>query len=60
MGSTTDERRWSAREHETELARFEQELRRADLRENSATYIGRTSFFIRWLKGEYEPRGQVK
>ena len=61
MASIRDEKRWSADELERELTRFEAELRRAELRESSvATYVGRTSFFIRWLKGDYEPRGPNK
>lgn len=58
MESRAEPTRWSADELERELRRFEVELRRAGLKESSvATYVGRSSFFIRWLRGDYEPRG---
>ncbi len=51
----------SAEELERELRRFEAELRRAGLKESSvATYVGRSSIFVRWLRMEYEPRGPIK
>jgi hypothetical protein len=41
-----------------ELARFEQELRAAHLKESSVrTYVDRAATFLRWLDGEYQPRG---
>jgi hypothetical protein len=41
-----------------ELSRFESELRAAGLRESSVrTYVDRTAIFLRWLDGEYQPRG---
>lgn len=49
---------WTAEELDRELRRFEAELRRAGLKESSvATYVDRSSLFIRWLRGDYEPRG---
>lgn len=62
VGSANPETpRWTAEELERELRRFEAELRRADLRDSSvATYVGRSSIFIRWLKGDYQPRGPIK
>ena len=50
--------RWSLSELQEELVRFEAELRRAGLSESSVrTYVDRSSFFLRWLVGEYHPRG---
>jgi hypothetical protein len=41
-----------------ELRRFENDLRAAGLRENSvSTYVDRTGRFLRWLSGDYQPRG---
>jgi hypothetical protein len=41
-----------------ELRRFESELRAAGLKENSvATYVDRTGRFLKWLAGDYQPRG---
>jgi hypothetical protein len=41
-----------------ELRRFENELRAAGLRENSvSTYVDRTDRFLKWLDGDYQPRG---
>ncbi len=53
--------RWSLGDLYSELGRFEQELRDAELRENTVrTYVDRTTFFLRWLSGDYEPRGPVE
>ena len=61
VATREEPRRWSAEELKRELARFEAVLRSAELRESSvATYVGRTSFFIRWLEGDYTPRGPNK
>jgi hypothetical protein len=50
--------RYSTDELRDELARFEQELRAAGLKENSVlTYVDRTGRFIKWLDGDYRPRG---
>ena len=41
-----------------ELDRFEAELRAAGLRENTVhTYVQRSETFLRWLVGDYRPRG---
>jgi hypothetical protein len=41
-----------------ELARFERELRAARLKESSIrTYVDRSALFLKWLDGEYHPRG---
>ena len=43
-----------------ELARFEEELRAAKLRGHTIrTYVDRTDLFLRWLTGDYRPRGPV-
>ena len=61
MESRAEPIRWSVDELEHQLRGFEAELRRAGLRESSvATYVGRSSIFIRWLKGKYQPRGPIK
>ncbi len=49
---------WTSEELDHELKRFEDELKAAGLRPNSVhTYVDRTERFIRWLRGEYRPRG---
>ena len=49
---------WTADELDRELKRFEQELRAAGLRPNSVhTYVDRSERFVRWLRGDYHPRG---
>lgn len=55
------ESRWTVRELRGELQRFEQELRSAGLTPNSVdTYVNRSAVFVRWLEGEYTPRGPIK
>lgn len=50
------QRSWTIEELQDELARFEEELRAAGLKESSVeTYVTRTEVFLRWLGGEYEP-----
>jgi len=50
--------RWSGPELLSQLQRFEAALRVAGLRETTVqTYVGRSETFIRWLIGEYTPRG---
>jgi len=50
--------RWSLGDLYAELSRFEQDLKDAELQENTVrTYVDRTTFFLRWLGGDYEPRG---
>lgn len=49
---------WTLDELEQELRRFEAELRKANLAENSVrTYVDRSAIFLRWLAGDYHPRG---
>lgn len=49
---------WSVTELERELRRFKRELEQAGLKESSIdTYVQRTSIFLRWLVGEYQPHG---
>lgn len=49
---------WTTHELEQELRRFEAELRAAKLAENSVrTYVDRSAIFVRWLAGDYKPRG---
>jgi hypothetical protein len=41
-----------------ELEGFEAELRQRGLRDNTVrTYVDRTSLFLRWLGGDYQPEG---
>ena len=50
--------RYSVYELREELRRFERELRAVGLKENSVTtYIDRTGRFLKWLEGDYQPRG---
>ena len=50
--------RWSIADLQRELGRFEQELRAAQLSEASVeTDTGRSSIFLRWLMGDYQPTG---
>jgi hypothetical protein len=57
-GTAVSERSWSGSELLAELRRFEAELRAAGLREHTVgTYVGRSETFVRWLRGEYTPRG---
>ena len=49
---------WTTEELRIELSRFERELREAGLTDSSVqTYVGRSEIFIRWLDGDYHPRG---
>ena len=49
---------WTTAELERELDRFEAELRDAGLAATSVqTYVNRSRTFVRWLAGEYVPRG---
>jgi hypothetical protein len=50
--------RYSPRELRAELSRFEHQLRAAGLKETSVTtYVDRTGRFLKWLEGDYQPRG---
>lgn len=49
---------WTIDELQRELDRFEHELRAAELAEASVrTYADRSRTFVRWLAGEYTPKG---
>ena len=49
---------WTVAELERELEGFESELRGVGLAENSVrTYLERARSFVRWLAGEFTPRG---
>jgi len=49
---------WTSEDLIERLAEFEQELRDAGMAPNTiATYVGRSETFVRWLQGEYSPRG---
>lgn len=49
---------WTIEELFDELRRFEAELRGAGLEENTVrTYVGCSTYFVRWRDGDYEPRG---
>jgi hypothetical protein len=49
---------WTSQELWAALEEFERELEAAGLRANSIeTYVGRTTIFLRWLDGDYTPRG---
>jgi hypothetical protein len=52
------EQRWTGDELLSRLQVFEQELRAARYADNSVnTYVGRSKTFVRWLQGEWTPRG---
>ena len=54
----TDQSTGSLHDLRVELRRFERELRAAGLRDSSIeTYVQRSTTFVRWLAGEYQPRG---
>jgi hypothetical protein len=58
QGEDLNDQRYTVDELHEELRRFERELRVAGLKENSVTtYIDRTSRFLKWLNGDYRPRG---
>ena len=49
---------WTIEELREDLRRFEDELIEEKLKPTTVrTYVGRSETFIRWLAGEYEPRG---
>lgn len=51
-------KQWTIEDLHAELARFEAELRSAGLAESSVTtYVDRSGRFLRWLVGDYTPRG---
>jgi hypothetical protein len=49
---------WTLADLRSELERFEEELRAAGLARNTVhTYVDRAEVFVRWLGGDYHPRG---
>ena len=53
-----ERQRWTLRELRAELQRFEDELRAAGLLPTTVhTYVDRAAVFLRWLAGDYRPRG---
>jgi hypothetical protein len=57
-GTAAGGQRYSPAELRAELRRFEHQLRAAGLKETSVTtYVDRTSRFLKWLEGDYQPRG---
>jgi hypothetical protein len=49
---------WTTEELWRKLDEFETVLTEAQLKRSSVrTYVDRTKFFLRWLDGDYEPRG---
>ena len=52
---------WTAQDLHELLAEFEAELRRRGLEENTIrTYVDRSTYFVRWLDGDYRPRGPIR
>jgi hypothetical protein len=57
-GAAPHDQRYSVDELRAELRRFERQLRAASLKETSVTtYVDRTGRFLKWLSGDYSPRG---
>lgn len=51
--------RWTVEDLRAELERFRVELRAAGLRESTVySYLSGSALFVRWLAGEYVPRGR--
>lgn len=49
---------WTSTDLWNELAEFRRVLEEAGLRPSSVeTYVGRAETFLRWLDGDYSPRG---
>ena len=49
---------WTSSDLKRELAAFERELRAVGLADSSVrTYVSRSATFLRWLDGDYTPRG---
>lgn len=52
----TDRGPWTAEKLHELLGQFEEELREAGLAETSVrTYVDRSTYFVRWLAGDYAP-----
>lgn len=57
-GTAVHDERYTVEDLRAEVRRFEGELRAAGLKENSvSTYVDRTGRFLKWLGGDYQPRG---
>jgi hypothetical protein len=57
--TSADERCWTIDELHDELRRYASELRAAGRSESTvAIYVDRPARFLRWLVGEYHPRGR--
>jgi hypothetical protein len=53
-----NDQRYTIDELRAELRRFERQLLAAWLKDNSVTTcVDRTGRFLKWLDGEYQPRG---
>jgi hypothetical protein len=53
-----EDRRYMIGELWAELGRFEEELKAANLRPSTiSSHVSRSSYFIRWLAGDYTPSG---
>jgi hypothetical protein len=51
---------WTLAELQDELRNSEAALTRSGLKRNTIrTYVDRTEIFLRWLGGDYQPRGPV-
>jgi hypothetical protein len=60
QGAASNDQHYTVHELRAELRRFEGELRAAGLKENSVTtYVDRTSRFLKWLDGDYQPKGPI-
>ena len=56
--TAVSDQRYSPGQLRAELRRFEHQLRASGLKESSVTtYVDRTGRFLRWLEGDYQPRG---
>lgn len=54
--SKVDRGPWTVEELHALLGQFEAELRSAGLEENTIrTYVDRSTYFVRWLTGDYQP-----
>jgi hypothetical protein len=52
----TTTREWTVEELYDLLGEFEADLRQARLKENTIrTYVDRSTYFVRWLAGDYRP-----
>jgi hypothetical protein len=57
-GTALNDEHYTVEDLQAELRRFENELRAAGLREKPvSTYVDRAGRFLKWLDGDYQPRG---